>query len=522
MTDPAAAQAQPDLDLLARADFAADAAGRAVARTFSLALLLGVAADLFFHGRPAGLSVMLYVILYWSALAALLRERYARAPAFAHGLFLPIALLGLAFALFANPTLSFLNGWLLVGLLGLQSILLAGRSRWAWHQLPILAELLALPPLSIHDGAVALRVGLNGLPLNEDRRQTAVKVLAGIVLALPVLLVGFLLLRSADAVFASGAAWVGEQLAGLELQPAARHCLFILIVSGGALGLLWALTREPVAAAARTLAPPRFIDPVVIATMLALLNLLYLLFCAVQFAYLFSTGERALPAGFTYAEYARRGFYELCLVTGLNIACVLPGLFMVCPGGRRSSLLLRSLQTLLVAQSGVILASAFMRLSLYEAAYGYTATRLFARTMILLMAATLAMLAARVWLERFPFAKAFLLTALALYLGLNYFNGEAFIARRNIDRHLAGADLDLPYLQRLSHDAVPELMRLLDSPDPLIRQGVRDHLAQRRRALADGEAWVSWNRARQRARALLQNDVPHADPIQLQPTGDPS
>lgn len=49
---------------------------------------------------------------------------------------------------------------------------------------------------------------------------------------------------------------------------------------------------------------------------------LYLLFSAIQIVYLF-IGNMQLPAGVTYAEYARRGFFQLLFVCVLNLAAVL-------------------------------------------------------------------------------------------------------------------------------------------------------------------------------------------------------
>ena len=46
----------------------------------------------------------------------------------------------------------------------------------------------------------------------------------------------------------------------------------------------------------------------------------YLLFFAVQSSYLFGAFSRRLPEGFTVAQYAREGFFELCRVMAINFS----------------------------------------------------------------------------------------------------------------------------------------------------------------------------------------------------------
>jgi hypothetical protein len=55
---------------------------------------------------------------------------------------------------------------------------------------------------------------------------------------------------------------------------------------------------------------------------LAVLNGLFLVYFLSQTSYFFSAFGNALPETMTYAEYARRGFFELCVVAVLNLAII--------------------------------------------------------------------------------------------------------------------------------------------------------------------------------------------------------
>lgn len=48
-------------------------------------------------------------------------------------------------------------------------------------------------------------------------------------------------------------------------------------------------------------------------------GLIYVLFIGLQVTYLFSAFTGNIPQDFTYAEYARRGFFELCYISLCNL-----------------------------------------------------------------------------------------------------------------------------------------------------------------------------------------------------------
>ena len=52
-------------------------------------------------------------------------------------------------------------------------------------------------------------------------------------------------------------------------------------------------------------------------TIAAMLTLLYLVFSVIQIVYLFM-GNMTLPSGYTYAKYAREGFFQLLAVSVLK------------------------------------------------------------------------------------------------------------------------------------------------------------------------------------------------------------
>ena len=235
-----------------------------------------------------------------------------------------------------------------------------------------------------------------------------------------------------------------------------------------------------------------------------MVNAVYILFCVIQFTYFFGGEEviRSIP-DYTYAEYARRGFSELILVTVINLSILLIGLRFTKNDGKLDHLVL-ALRCLLVLCTVIMLYSAHLRLKLYEEAYGYTYARIFAHTFIGLLFILFLLTLYKLWRRELPLVKAFVVAALLTYTTLNYINVDAIIARKNIDRYFRTGKIDLDYLQELSYDAIPELTRLrADSGGGTAAETVAIFLRDKQKELRSESPWQSYNFSKAKARQIL-------------------
>lgn len=135
-------------------------------------------------------------------------------------------------------------------------------------------------------------------------------VLGALLVCVPLLMVLFPLLTSADALFAQvtrrAADWFDEHLALWALR-----LIFGLLVAPFLFGLLYSLRRpEPLKRLTRPVEglSMEAAGPV---TVLAVLDVLYAFFLAVQCAALFGGADYLARAGISYASYARSGFSSL-------------------------------------------------------------------------------------------------------------------------------------------------------------------------------------------------------------------
>jgi hypothetical protein len=244
---------------------------------------------------------------------------------------------------------------------------------------------------------------------------------------------------------------------------------------------------------------------------LVAIDLIVGLFVGLQLAYLFGGLDTLAAAGMKYSDYARRGYFELVAAAALAGGILVALEYQVT---RRSRPYI-ALAIGLVGLTIVVLASAALRLKLYQDAYGWTELRLYVAVSIAAMAITLATLAAFLATDRTRWlGHAMVAIGLVSLIVLNLLAPAAFVAERNlarvIDPTLVPPDgevsLDADYLGVLPDDAIPALVAALPSLPALEQERVLRLLYQRRFELSKEPAYASpfaWNLGRERARAAL-------------------
>ena len=349
---------------------------------------------------------------------------------------------------------------------------------------------------------------------SNARLRHAGAVVRGVVLALPLLLVFGGLFIAADAVFAD----LVLGLLRIDLERLASHlalvCFFGWVAVGYAYGFVTG-TRLPVP---RSLADRRpWLGLTEVGIALGLLAALFAAFVAVQFRYLF--GGAALvevTPGLTYAEYARRGFFELVVVVALMLPVLLAADWLLRRERPRDEAVFRALTAVQLVLLVGVLASALHRMRLYLAAYGLTEARFYATSFLLWLTVVLLWFVATVLRGRRRwFAFGALVSAFAVAAALPVLNPDALIVRTNLARAEAGAELDVAYISDLSADAAPAVIAALPRLDEDDRCFVAAGLL-RRWGTDVGLDWRNWSWSVARARAAVR-----ADEAALRRAGEP-
>lgn len=370
------------------------------------------------------------------------------------------------------------------------------------------AGALALGALHAWTAAVLALADATRFPARVEHGRSAgwrraAAVARGLAIATPLVAVFGALFMSADAVFRELVA----NLLRFDFERIASHVVVFLILAwlstGYLRGFVTGTELPPLRAVWRdgalfALAPKRpTLGVVEVATALGALDILFLLFVIVQFRYLFGGDALVqITPNLTYAEYARRGFFELVFAVVLVVPVLLAADWLLDRRSRGDALVFRVLAAVQIGLVLAITASALQRLRLYHASYGLTESRFYAMVLLIWIGAILLWLAATVLRGRRDlFAFGMLSSGLATVALLFVINPDAIVARANVAR-MAAADapvrFDVAYATSLSADAVPVLMDALpalppDAQCPLARRMLRRWPPDRERSIR------SWN-----------------------------
>lgn len=327
-------------------------------------------------------------------------------------------------------------------------------------------------------------------------------VLRGTVMAIPALLVLTALLMLADPVFAG----MIENLLRFDMESVIEHFAYTAFIAWLVAGYLRAFLVHDDAFMDGLGVPRPKLAAAEISVALWILNLLFLVFMAVQLRYLFGGSELVeVTSGMNYAEYARRGFFELVATATLVLPILLLADWAAAPDSPRSRSVLRGTALVLVMLLMGVIASATYRMWLYQQAYGLTELRLYVNVFIVWLAAVLGWLVYTVLRgrhERFAFGA--IMAGLACTAVLHLLNPHALIARVNLDRAAVGAEYDGNYLRTLSADVVPVLLGRLEEMPERERRAVVCTLEQRWGGERSG-GWRTWNLGDWRARRLVES-----------------
>ena len=292
-------------------------------------------------------------------------------------------------------------------------------------------------------------------------KSTGVKIfymVAGIGIAVPIFFVVFLLLFSADAVFRE----LFKKLffAKLDVTGFLQFCLMIAVMFLAVYCLLCFLCKKRIS---ETVKDHHTGEPVLAITVTGILTALYLVFSVIQIVYLF-LGQMQLPDGYTYAEYAREGFFQLLAVSVLNLVIVL-----VCMEYFRESRVLKAVLTVMSLCTFIMILSSGWRMIIYIRYYYLTFLRIFVLWSLVVLFLLFLGVAAGIFRKSFPLFRYSCVVVTCCYLVFSFGHPDYWAAKVNVamsgmeagesDSFFLGESYrDYDFLSGLSADAAPVLL----------------------------------------------------------------
>ncbi len=285
---------------------------------------------------------------------------------------------------------------------------------------------------------------------NNQKKEKWSYIVLGLAIALPLTIFIISILAAADEVFKN----MVIKLLGTLLLPQNIVIILFLFVLGYWIFYCFAagLARNDMENKNKT---GKQAEPVIAITFTSILLVVYVLFCLIQIVYLF-IGKGNLPEGYTYASYARKGFFELLFVSVLNFLMIIISNLLF-----TKNKILDCILTAISVCNVILIASSAYRMILYVKAYHMTVMRVYVLWFLAMLAVSMIGVVYTIFqkqkkLYQYLFAVFFIfLTALSIM------RPEAYVVKYNLAHMQQYAKAEIQhYMTFSSWDVTTELSKI--------------------------------------------------------------
>lgn len=220
----------------------------------------------------------------------------------------------------------------------------------------------------------------------------------------------------------------------------------------------------------------KFIPTAATCAMTAPMIAVYAAFFFSQWSYYVSAFSGTLPFDYSYSEYARNGFFELCAVVTVNaIILLLCGTFEKRNSQKAIKAVSLSFKILLILSTLILVATAVSKMLLYIGTYGLTVSRVISTYFMTFLAVVFILFAIGLFKENFNAMPAVIIAAAVMLIVLSFSNVPAIVSKYNAKAVQTGADvvLDRPYFESLGADGIPDAIALRD--DERVPEWIRNN-----------------------------------------------
>lgn len=475
-----------------------------------ISCFLAILQSILFWNKEPGISVFIFTLACVLYLIYILNKNKKILNKKALILVIPIILLSSTYFIFNNILFKMLNIFVIV-VLGI-----------------IMCIYLCKPKLKCPDFLKKVGCVIGGMfesisdlidffKIPEDKRdnknlEKLKKIGKALLITIPVILVVLLLLMSADQIFENIFDKIflniGEVLSVEGIIKLVSRLLVILITflfCGGFIINLVAdntLFTEDIESGKIEI---KF-ENLTINMILTILNIIYLIFSVIQITNLFMHTNN--NPNFDYSNYARQGFFQLMFVSFINFAILIIANVNKSEKTKSQKVYNKVMSLLIVIFTIIIIVSAFYRMNLYQAAYGYTYLRIFVD--FVLITEGLISIPIIIYLlgKKIDLLKSIIIITSFMYVLLNFINIDNFIAEKNIDRYFENpenSNFDINYLRKLGTDATAQMTRLLKADDEYVVKMTESYLLNQKNNLnMEKNSWQEYNISKKQAEKILE------------------
>ncbi len=223
------------------------------------------------------------------------------------------------------------------------------------------------------------------------------------------------------------------------------------------------------------------IDNTYIISFLSAISVCYLLYLFSQLAYFFSAFSGFLPnQDIGYSEYARKGFFEMCIIAVINLTLVFLSMLFSKKQDGKVCVGIKVMTTFIAIFTLIIIATAISKMVLYIQEYGMTVLRLTTSAFMLFLAVSFLAVILRIYLNKINIVKTTLVTAGIIVLLLGTVNVNGVCAKYNYEAYKSQKtkNIDVEAMYELGDDGIPYLTKLACSKDREVALEAQEYLAK--------------------------------------------
>ncbi|MBQ8539060.1 MAG: DUF4173 domain-containing protein [Ruminococcus sp.] len=206
----------------------------------------------------------------------------------------------------------------------------------------------------------------------------------------------------------------------------------------------------------------RFAPAVTVVTAVLPVLFVYVVFFVSQWKYYVSGFTGVLPKGFSYAQYAREGFFQLCTVSVINLFILIAvSVFLKRKEGKKS-ILLKLISVIFSVFTLVLISTAIAKMVMYIDCYGLTPKRVYSTWLMAVLAIVFLLIILKQFIRKFRLIVVSLSVIVVMFSVLCLSGVENFIANYNVDRYINGtlAVVDVDALNDLKDASIEPQVRL--------------------------------------------------------------
>ncbi|MCR5836850.1 MAG: DUF4173 domain-containing protein, partial [Lachnospiraceae bacterium] len=297
-----------------------------------------------------------------------------------------------------------------------------------------------------------------------EKNSTTVHIIIGVCISIPMVIIIGSLLASADQIFSESFGFISKLVNPDYLITQLIGLAFLFLFSYFSSYVLTSFFTERSVTAKKGKAI--HFEPVIAIIVTSSVSVMYIFFCAIQIYYLFLRNG-TLPDNYTYAQYAREGFFQLLAVCVINILIVL-----ICNEFFGYNKVLSAVNLVISGCTFIMIASSAYRMLMYISEYGLTTTRVFVLWFLTLLTFIMIGLIVQICNNSFNLFRYCVITVSACYLILSLGHIDYLIAYYNLNMYgntlstAVDTDysedhsydyVDFEYINQLSTDAAPAI-----------------------------------------------------------------